>query len=142
FNDSVGGLADAFVLPAGVSIAPRESIVLVETLTPAEFRAWWGDSNVPESVKIYRYDGSGLSFSAAGDTLSLWDAGVTDVNDFAARAVFGAASVGVSFNYDPVTGVFGAPTQPGVNGSFFATTGSDLGSPGRVLAPVVSPLIA
>ncbi len=141
FNDSGGGLADPHVLPAGVSIAPRESIVFVETLTAAEFRAWWGPTNVPVGVQIQQYAGSGLSFSASGDQLALWEAGVTDANDFVSHVNFGAASAGVSFNYDPVSGTFGSLSQPGVNGSFVAATGADVGSPGRVLAPVASPML-
>lgn len=142
FNDSSDGLADPYVLPAGVSIAPRESIVFVETLTPAEFRAWWGAANVPASVQIHQYTGSGLSFSASGDQLTLWNAGVTDANDFMARVNFGTTSPGVSLNYDPVSGTFGSLSQPGVNGSFVAAAGADVGSPGRVLAPAASPTLA
>ncbi len=141
FNDGGGGLTDPYVLPAGVSIAPRESIVFVETLTPAEFRTWWGAANVPASVQIISYAGSGLSFAASGDQLTLWDASGTNVNDFVSQVNFGVASAGVSFNYDPVTGTFGSLSQPGVNGSFVAATGADVGSPGRVLAPAVSPTL-
>lgn len=141
FNDRGGGLADPYVLPAGMSIGPRESLVFVESLTPAEFRAWWGANNVSASVQIHQYTGSGLSFSASGDQLTLWDASVTDANDFVSRVNFGVASPGVSFNYDPVSGTFGSLSQPGVNGSFVAAAGVDVGSPGRVLAPVVSPML-
>jgi len=142
FNDGVGGLSDPFVLPAGLSIAPRETMVFVETLTATDFRAWWGALNIPANVQIIRYSGSGLSFAAAGDQLSLWDASVVDANDFVVRAVFGSATTGVSFSYDPVTQLFGGLSQSGVNGALVAASGSDLGSPGRILAPVISPVLA
>jgi len=141
FNDGGGGLTDPYVLPAGVSIAPHESIVFVETLTPADFRAWWGDINVPANVQIHSYAGSGLSFAAGGDQLTLWDDRVTNVNDFVAQVIIGPATSGVSFNYDPVTGIFGSLSQPGLNGSFISASGADVGSPGRVLAPVASPTL-
>jgi len=141
FNDGVGGLADPFTLPAGLSIAPRETVVFVEALTPADFRAWWGVANVPPGVQVIRYAGSGLSFAGGGDQLSLWDARATEANDFVARAIFGAATAGTSFNYDPVSGIFGGASQPGINGVFVAAAGSDLGSPGRMLAPATSPLL-
>lgn len=141
FNDGSGGLADPFVFPDGLSIAPRETIVLIENLTPADFRAWWGAGNVPASVQVVRYTGNGLSFSANGDQITLWDASTADATNFVARAVFGSAGAGVSFNYDPVTSLFGGASQFGVNGVFVAAGGTDLGSPGRYLAPVVSPVL-
>ena len=42
FDDSSASLASAVLLSANLAIKPGESIVFVETLTPQEFRTWWG----------------------------------------------------------------------------------------------------
>lgn len=131
FNDGTGGLTDAFVLPAGSSIAPGESIVLVEDVTPAQFMAWWGVTHLPSSLQVISYHGSGLALSADGDTVNLWDNVTTDPAATVAKAEFGPATQGVSFTYDPISGKFGDLSRVGANGAFLAPTG-DLGSPGRI----------
>ena len=141
FNDASGGLADAFVLTIDLTIAPRESVVFVEDLTPDQFRTWWGTSNVSSGVQIITYHGSGLGFAAGGDGLRLWNATATDTNDTVASVDFGLAAEGVTFNFDPVTGVFGGKSQLGVNGVVRAVLTSDVGSPGRILPPLVAPAL-
>jgi len=138
FNDSSGGLTDPFVLGAGILIQPGESIVFAEDLTPAEFRNWWGSTNLPTNLQIINYTGSGLSLSANGDGIRLWNAQVTDANDMVDTVDFGAANVGVSFNYDPVNGQFGGTSQLGVNGVVRAALTADIGSPGRIRKPASS----
>jgi hypothetical protein len=140
FNDSDGGLNDAFIIGA-LTIAPGESIVFVEGLTATQFSSWWGTTNLPTGLKVITYTGPGLGFGAGGDTVWLWNDTVTDTNDFIARATFGSATTGVSFNYDPGSGVFGALSVPGVHGVVRAAVGNDLGSPGRILAPLVAPVL-
>jgi hypothetical protein len=54
---------------------------------------------------------------------------------------FGAATAGVTFNYDPVTQQFGALSQSGVNGVFRAAAATDIGSPGRITAAATPPRI-
>ncbi|HYE30010.1 MAG TPA: lamin tail domain-containing protein [Methylomirabilota bacterium] len=132
FNDSTGDLADAFVIPAGVTIAPNETIIFVENLSAQEFRAWWGATNIPASTQIITYTGAALSFRVSGDSLRLWDSTAQNTNDLVTRVDFGQADVGVSFAYDPATQVFGIKSQAGVNGAVRAVTGPDVGSPGRV----------
>jgi hypothetical protein len=137
FNDSGGDLADPFVLPAGLVIAPDETIVFVEGLTPAQFRNWWGAANLPASLQIITYGGNGLSLGAGGDGLRLWNDATSDPADRIASVDFGAADSGVSFNYDPVARVFGAKSQLGANGVFAAALSADIGSPGRIMAPAI-----
>jgi hypothetical protein len=132
FNDSIGELADPFVFGAGLTIAPGESIVFVENLSPAEFQSWWGETNLPAGLQIISYRGNGLSLRATGDTLLLWDNSTIDPRDTISSADFGASDDGVTFNYDPVTGQFGQKSQLGVNGVFRALLGADIGSPGRI----------
>jgi hypothetical protein len=83
-----------------------------------------------------------LGLAAEGDGLRVWNDTATDTNDTIASVDFGAATAGVSFNYDPVTGVFGTKSQVGVNGVFQADSSSDIGSPGAILAPAASPKLS
>ena len=138
FNDNSGGLTDPFVFPQGLTIQPRESIVFTESVTESQFRAWWG---VPASMRIVTYTGGGLGLGANGDGIRLWNNLATDPADTVASVNFGSASTGVTFNYDPVTGQFGGLSQLGVNGVFRAAAASDIGSPGRILAPATSPVL-
>jgi len=132
FNDSVGGIADAFVLPDGISIAPGESIVFVEKMTREEFLDWWGAEKFGPDVQIVTFSGSALSFSGDGDSLRLWKRDAENDSALAARADFGTATRGVSFGYEPVTKTFGDLSVDGVNGAFPAAHGGDIGSPGRI----------
>lgn len=139
FNDSNGLLFDPYVFTAGPIIAPGETIVFIENLTAAEFRNWWGETNLPPGLQIVTYSGSGLSFRITGDTLFLWDNLSTDPNDTVSRADFGIADTGVTFNYDPVTQLFGPKSVLGSNGVLRAASSSDIGSPGRIAAPPLGP---
>jgi hypothetical protein len=141
FNDNGGGLTDPFVFPAGLLIPPGESIVFSEGLTATQFRDWWGSTNLPANVQIVTYSGAGLSLSATGDGIRLWDAQTADPNDTTASVDFGTATAGVSFNYNPGTAQFGANSQLGVNGVIRAGATSDIGSPGRIHAPAMSPVL-
>jgi hypothetical protein len=140
FNDGIGGLTDPFVLGQGFIIAPGETIVLAEDLTLAAFQAWWGETNLPTGLRVIPFTGLGLSLSQFGDTLYLWDAISTRLDETVDQLTFPAADVGVSFIYDPSTGQFGK-SQLGVNGVVRAAASSDIGSPGRISAPA-APLAA
>ncbi|MEX2381821.1 MAG: lamin tail domain-containing protein [Opitutales bacterium] len=139
FNDNDGGLEDPFILPPGITIKPAQSIVFVQALSPAEFREWWGASNVPESVPIVAYTGGGLGFSANGDSIRLWNDFVTDSSRLAASVDFGIATSGTSFNYDPRIAMFGMLSRLGSNGVIRAASTQDIGSPGRILGPASNP---
>lgn len=126
FDDSSSAIATSVVLsPNSLSLAPGESIVFVETLTPELFRTWWGPG-LSLNTKIVTYTGSGLSLGGAGDAVNVWDS--TDV--LVDRVTFGQATVGVSFGYDASSGTFGGLSQLGVGGAFAAFENGDIGSPG------------
>lgn len=131
FNDASGDFTDAYKITNRVVLQPGESVIFVEGLTAVEFRAWWGDV-VPARTQIIRYSGNGLSLAASGDSIRLWTATTTDVAATVARADFGLADPGVSFNFDPSTKVFGQKSQLGVNGVAKAASSTDVGSPGRI----------
>jgi hypothetical protein len=141
FNDNGGGLMDPYVIVGPLTIAPGESIIFAEELTAPQFTNWWGATNLPAGLHIVNYTGGGLGLGAGGDGLRLWDNFTADVNDTVASVDFGAATTGVTFNYDPVTQQFGALSQLGVNGVFRAAAATDIGSPGRIMGLASSPLL-
>jgi len=136
FNDNAGGLGTAYTFPNPLVIAVGESIVFVEGLSAAQFRNWWGASNLPPALQIITYSGAGLGFGNDGDGLRLWDNVTVNEEETVARADFGAAMTGVTFNYEPSTEQFGGNSQLGINGVIRAAAATDIGSPGRILAPV------
>ncbi len=141
FNDGSGGLTDPYVLPDHVMIQPGESVIWVESLNPAEFKAWWGADALPAGLQVITYSGSGLGFASTGDGVRLWAPTTIDPNDTIASVDFGAADAGVTFNYDPATDVFGVPSQLGVNGVFQAAATGDIGSPGRIRGLPPQPVV-
>lgn len=140
FNDSDatrGGDANSSTL-SGVSIAPGESIILVQSgtavVTRDDFFNWWGAANLPVNLQVLFYTGNGLS--ASGDSVVLWAPTATSDADFVDRADFGEALRGSSFTYDLTTGLFGTISTNGVNRAFKAVTSDDVGSPGTNDGPV------
>ena len=131
FDDDHDSFSDADTITNHVTIAPGESIVLVEDMTPQAFRAWWGTQNLSPSLQILTYPTIG--FSSSSDSIYLWNAAATTVTDVVASVAFSTAARGVSFGYDPAANVFGALSAPGQNGAFVAAGNGDVGSPGTVL---------
>src|SRR6185436_18526099 len=122
----------AFVFTNDIIIAPRESIILAEALTHAQFQNWWGLSSLPTNLQVITYQGAGLSFAVTGDGVRLWSEVAGSETDTLARVDFGASANGVSFNYNPETEAFGQPSLLGTNGVFKASSSTDIGSPGRI----------
>lgn len=120
--------AGAFVITNDITLQPGQSAILVESLTPEQFRAWWGEANLSPELKIIRYTGNGLS--SAGDVISVWNAAATDDSDRVVTLAFGAATAGISFGYNPTTDQFGGLSTVGQFGTFASATGNDIGSPG------------
>ncbi len=118
----------AWPIPDGVTIQPRESMIFVRTWeevsTPAEFRAWWGELNLPADLQIVFYPKQ-YGFDQLGDAARLWDAHSNVVDQF----YFGESRRGVSFGYDLGTGA-AEPSVVGVNGAFQSAECGDVGSPG------------
>jgi hypothetical protein len=131
FDDDHDSFSDADTITNNVTIAPGESIVLVEAMTPDDFRTWWGSQNLPARLQIITYPSIG--FSSGGDAIYLWNAAATAVTDIVASVTFSTATRGVSFGYDPVAKTFGALSVAGQSGAFAAAVNSDLGSPGTIL---------
>jgi len=121
---------------AGVTIRPGESIVffrLDKSTNAHAFRQWWG---LTDTVQVIPW-GIDTGLNKGQEGVRLWDArgaAVDSVN-------VGPAQQGVSFTYDPETGVFGALSVKGVGGAFPAVTADDIGSPGVAAGPVRPSLI-
>jgi len=131
FDDSSTAIATSVTLStSSLVIAPGESIVFVDTLTPDLFRAWWGPG-LSLDAEIITYTGSGLGLSASGDAVNVWDASDTLVDS----VTFGQATTGISFGYDPGANVFGGLSQLGAGGAFAAGQNGDIGSPGIATVP-------
>lgn len=131
FDDNHGLLTHAETLTNHVHILPGESIVLVEDMSPAQFRLWWGANNLPAGLQILTYPNIG--FSATGDAIYLWNAAATADADLITHVTFAAATRGVSFGFNPDTKIFGALSVVGENGAFAAAVNGDVGSPGTIV---------
>ena len=83
FDDDSQSLASAITITNDVTIAPGESVVLFENSSatnrlPAQFRNWWGGTNLRDDLQIIIYKGSGISLSGSnGDGLYVWNAAAT-----------------------------------------------------------------
>ncbi len=131
FDDDHYSFADAQTITNNATIAPGESIILVEDMTPADFRTWWGSQNLPANLQIITYPMIG--FGSDSDAIYLWNAAAGSVTDTVASVTFAAATKGVSFGYDPAANVFGGLSVVGQNGAFTAAVNGDIGSPGTII---------
>jgi len=95
-DDSPFSSALAVPLSGVTTIAPGESVVFVESATPATdvpaFRTFWG---LADSVQVGSYTGSGVSFGSGGDGAAIFNAANTEIT----RVTFGTATTGRSFYY-------------------------------------------
>jgi|GEM_PF-605841 len=132
FNDDHDSLASAVTITNAASIAPGESIVFVNDMTRDDFRAWWGNQNLPASLQIIPYPAIG--FGSAEDAIYLWNAAAAAETDTVAGVTFGEAAKGVSFGYDPAASAFGGLSVVGENGAFAAAVNGDIGSPGTIVS--------
>ena len=142
FDDNSARLTASFTFTNTLVIAPNESIVFVEVLSPDQFRSWWGTNNVGTQVQIVTYSGSGFGLSSGGDGVRIWQSEATADTDILASADFGPGDPGVSFNFDPDSKSFGTKSVLGVNGVFQSAASLDIGSPGRIRegsVPIIRP---
>jgi hypothetical protein len=132
FDDDHDSFTDAQTITNNVTLIPGESIILVEDMTPGDFRTWWGAQNLPAHLQIITY--SSIGFGADGDAVYLWNAAANSVTDTVASVTFSAATKGVSFGFDPAANIFGGLSVAGQNGAFVAAVNGDIGSPGTILS--------
>jgi hypothetical protein len=135
FDDSSEMIAAAFTFTNNIVIAPGESVIFTEGMTPEDFKAWWGAENLPANLQVVTYRGNGLS--AAGDAINVWNIAAVEDSDRVASAVFSTATAGVTFGYNADTATFGALSVTGTFGALVAAQGGDIGSPGYIRNHVV-----
>jgi hypothetical protein len=140
FDDDSFSLLQAVTLTNNIVISPGESIVLVEDMTPDDFRSWWGATNLPPNLQIITYHGSGVSFSGtSGDQLTLWNAAAQTESDLIdSVSIASTDGSAISYCYDPYGNfIFGINPDSlsilGVNGAFAAAVNGDIGSPGTIV---------
>jgi hypothetical protein len=139
FNDSGGIDGAEAAMFQGVSIHPGESIVFAQVTdvvctNAAQFRAWWGDTNLPSGLQVHFYTKRGFA-SLGADAVQFWHvtAASTTLVD---RVDLYVARNGFTFTYDPLIGVLDGVSVAGENGAFKAAETDDVGSPGFTVGPV------
>src|SRR5262249_58123616 len=68
FDDSSATLAAAVTLTNAGTIAPGESVILVENSSPDAFRSWWGAQDLAPGLQIITYGGGGCGLSDRGES--------------------------------------------------------------------------
>ena len=140
-DDSSATFAAALALTGVTSIAPGESVIFLESATPATatalFRTVWFGTPPPSSLQVGTYSGSGIGLSTGGDAVNIYDgAGVIQ-----ASVTFGASPAGPSFpTFDNAARLNNTTISQlsvvGVNGAFVPPgDAAAIGSPGRILTP-------
>jgi uncharacterized protein YjiK len=134
-DDSSESYAAALPLLGVTSIAAGESVIFLETATPAATRSvflntWFG-ANPPASLQVGSYTGSSIGLSTGGDAVNLYDTAQVRV----ANLSFGQSPVAPFGSFDNTAAVnVGAVTLksvPGVNSAFIAANdANEFGSPG------------
>jgi hypothetical protein len=132
FDDSSQSLTGAVVVANDVVVQPGHSVIWASSMTPEEFKRWWGEENLPENLQVISYQGNG--FNALGDRVWLWNATAeSDDDTLLGIGVFDSSASptpGFSLEYDPKFGGLSIPSVAGQRGAFQAAESGDIGSPG------------
>ncbi len=146
-DDNSHSFGSAVALNGIASIAKGESVIFIESSTPATvvpaFKTLWFGGNPPAGLQIGTYSGSGVGLGTAGDEVNLYDIAGTKQ----ASVSFGTSPSGPSFaTFDNAAGLNNATISQlsavGVNGAFVAANDAlEIGSPGTA-NPVPVPAAA
>jgi hypothetical protein len=145
FDDNSNAFASSVALNGITSIGPGESVIFMESATPATtiplFTSAWFGSSVPAGLQLGTYSGSGIGLSTSGDAVNLFNAaGVLQAN-----VAFGASSGAAPFaTFDNAAGLDNATISTlsvaGTNGAFLVSTGTPaIGSPGAITGTSTPP---
>ncbi|MDB6076592.1 MAG: putative outer rane adhesin like protein [Akkermansiaceae bacterium] len=120
------------------SIAPGESVIYLETATPAStiplFLSTWFGANPPAGLQVGSYTGSGVGLSTGGDAVNLYDS----TGSRRANVSFGASSGTAPYaTFENAAGsnagAITALSVPAVDGAFVAKSdANEIGSPGAI----------
>ncbi len=144
-DDDSATFATGLVLNGVTSIAPGESVIFLESATPATtiatFRSVWFGASPPTAPQIGSYSGAGIGLSTGGDSVNIYNsAGVLQ-----ARVAFGASPAGPSFpTFDNAARLNNSTVSllsvAGVNGAFVPPGDpNEIGSPGRIAGGTPTP---
>jgi len=141
-DDSMPTFATAIALNGITSIAAGESVIFIETTSPATtadtFRALWFGSSPPANLQIGSYSGAGIGLSTSGDEVNLFDSsGVLQANvSFGSSP--GSAPFATFNNADGLTGAISTLSTVGVNAAFAAfNDANEIGSPGTTISKLI-----
>ncbi|MEI7928416.1 MAG: SdiA-regulated domain-containing protein, partial [Verrucomicrobiales bacterium] len=145
-DDNSNAFGSAVALNGITSIAPGESVIFIESASPAAavalFKTLWFGSSSPATLQIGTYTGSGVGLSTAGDAVNIFNA----AGAVQARVDFGANGTGPFKTFDNASGlnnvVLTNLAASGINGAFIAASDSnEIGSPGTIggaATPIIS----
>jgi uncharacterized protein YjiK len=134
-DDNSNSFGSAVVLNGITSIAPGESVIFVESASPAttipSFIATWFGANPPFGIQVGSYTGAGIGLSSSGDAVNIF----TAAGELKANVSFGASPTGPLFaTFDNSAGINNAAISQlsvtGVNNAFIAANDiNEIGSP-------------
>lgn len=143
-DDNSGSAAAAVALNGITSIAPGESVIFIETATPATtiptFLSTWFGATPPPNLKVGSYTGGGVGLGTGGDAVNLYNS----TGILQASVLFGASSAAAPFRtFDNAAGLnavtISTLSQVGLNGAVIAKNDSnEIGSPGRIINCVIT----
>lgn len=141
FDDNSNAFASSVALSGITSIDAGESVIFLESSTPATtvpaFKSAWYGGSPPGGLQVGTYSGSGVGLSTAGDAVNLFNAAGT----LQANASFGASPSTPPFaTFDNAAGADNAAISTlsvaGVNGAFLVPSPpaqAAIGSPGTIV---------
>ena len=145
-DDNSGSPAAAVALSGITTIEPGESVIFIETATPLttipQFLSNWFGSNIPGSLKVGSYTGSGVGLGTGGDAVHLYNA----ANQLQVSLFFGASPSSTPYKtFDNTAGLnhtnITQLSETGVNGAFIAVNSpNEIGSPGLIWGETTLPL--
>jgi hypothetical protein len=136
-DDNSNSFAVALALNGVTSIAAGQSVIFVEgsAATVASFKSNWFGANVPSSLAVGYYSGSGIGLSATSDAVNIYNAAAA----LQAKVTFGASdSTSPYQTFDNAAGLNNTAISQlsavGTNGAFIANSAAEIGSPGSIAA--------
>ena len=131
WDDTPGNIGGGPTITNAVVLAPGESVIFLEQGNAAQFRARWGETNLPPGLQFIRYGGNGLSL--IDDEINLWNATATADTNWIDSVLFSNAKTGISFWFDKETcwlSEFGVDSIANECGAFPSQDGCEIASPG------------
>lgn len=142
-DDNSGSFAAALALNGITTIAPGESVIFMESATPATtiplFLNTWFGPTPPTALKVGTYTGSGIGLGTGGDAVNLYNS----TGALQASVIFGASSAAPYKTFDNAAGLNNTTisqlSQAGINGAFIAKNdANEIGSPGTIVNIICS----